>query len=247
MVAISLVVLGMDFLGWLTGVRAIGEKMINPLTGGITSAAVFVVRPFHTLGFVLRGPSRITDLESRYAEALVRAERVNELEQENESLRKLLGSGALREYNYIPIKVLSADGELVLSAGSISGVSAGESVVDENNVLVGRVLRVSPWTSWTSRVGITKTSVPVVIGGFRVGGLLESENGKGVVQVEQADVVLVGDSVQTSGVKGEYVSGLLVGRVVEVEPESADIYKKVWVDPVYEVGSHVYLVRGGNQ
>lgn len=245
-IAISLVLLGVDFLGWLSGFRAVSERIINPISGGIRVVGQATLEPFATLRFALSGHERVTDLESRYAEALVKAEQVEQLSKENESLRTLLGSGTLSDYNYEPVKTISLDGsELVLSIGSTRGLRGGETVVDENHVLVGRVTKVSSWTSWITRVIDAHSRVPVVIGTSKASGLLVGiGSGKAMVEVEQADQVSVGDSVFTSGTNGDYVSGILVGRVVEVENESASVYKKVLIDPLATLSQIVYLVQG---
>ena len=83
-----------------------------------------------------------------------------------------------------------------------------------------------------------------MIGNAKVSGIMEGLGEKAVVEVEQADKVFEGDVVTTSGVNGEFVSGLLVGRVVEVESESANVYKKVVVEPLANPTEVVFVVRG---
>ncbi|OGV93417.1 hypothetical protein A3B57_03560 [Microgenomates group bacterium RIFCSPLOWO2_01_FULL_47_10] len=245
--AISLAIIGVDFLGWFAGIHTVGEKGINGLSFTMTKIGKTAIRPFSNIAFMVSGPERIADLESRYAESLVKAERTVQLKAENDSLRKLLGSGALTQYRYDPVKVVSLHGGVVLAGGMAMGLSAGSNVVDENNVLIGRVTRVSQWTSWVTPVIDPLSSIPVVVGSSLVAGILKGEGTMAVMAVEQADSVSVGDRVESSGITGDFVAGLLIGRVVEVEPETANIYKQVKVEPLASPGEFVYIVGEKNK
>lgn len=243
-VVVSFMFLGLDFLGWLSGFRTLSERSINPISGIIRSAGLAALQPLSTFRFALSGPTRVADLENRYAESLVKAETVDALTRENESLRTLLGSGASSEYSYTPVQTVSLEGELVLAAGDALGVRAGETLVNENHILIGRVTRVSSWTSWATPISDTHSQVPVMIGNLKIAGIMTGIGDKGIVQVQQSDAVRLGDIVKTSGVQGTFVAGLLIGRVVDVEPESAAIYKNVEVELLGKPTDFVYLVRG---
>lgn len=243
-VAVSLVLLGLDFLGWLSGFRTLSERSMNPISGVIRNVGIAALQPLSTFRFALSGPTRIADLENRYAEALVKAEAVDTLTQENESLRTLLGSGASSSYSYVPLQTVSLEGEIVLAAGDALGVGAGETLVNENHILIGRVTRVSAWTSWATPISDTHSQVPVMIGTAKIAGIMTGIGDKGIVQVQQSDTVRLGDIVKTSGVQGTFVAGLLIGRVVSVEPESAAIYKNVEVELLGKPTDFVYIVRG---
>jgi rod shape-determining protein MreC len=241
------VLLGIDTLGWFTGIRGLGERGLNGISGGLTSVGRTITKPLATVRFMLTGPARIADLESRYAESLVKVAQKEELTAENTALRKLLGSGALTEYDYDPIKTISLTGEVVLAEGRAGGLTAGANIVDDNHVLVGKVTRVSEWTSWATLVNDRLSTIPVAIGNRGITGILKGQGDKAVVEVEQADRVFEGDRVETSGMDGQFVLGLLVGRVVAVEPESAEIYKKVWVEPLARPGEWVFWVSSQEQ
>jgi rod shape-determining protein MreC len=244
---ISGVMLGVDALGWFSGLKTISDRINNPISRGIRSSIEAVGRPWESVRFMVRGPKKLEDLESRYAEALVKIEEVENLREENESLRKLLGSGSLEEFSYEPVSVVGGHDEVVLGEGSVSGVKPGDVVVDASHVLVGRVVRVSAWTSWVTTAAYTYTQVPVKIGSQEVLGILVGTGDEAVVEVEQADQVFEGDMVITSGSANEYVPGILVGRVTRVEAETAHVMKKVMVDVLAEPGETVFIVRGSNE
>ncbi|MFC1653947.1 rod shape-determining protein MreC [Patescibacteria group bacterium] len=240
----SLLLLGVDFLGWFSGIRSLGDRLINPLSSGVRGGFHQMAKPIDMIRFMRSGPSKIADLESRYAEALAQLSEVESIKKENESLRKLLGSSPEKGYLYDPVSVVAGNDELILSSGSVSGVEAGEVVVDSSFVLVGRVVRVSPWASWVVTSSYNLTQTPVLIGSLKVSGIMVGDGDRGVVEVEQSDLVSVGNLVITSGSRGNFVPEILVGTVEEVEEESAEVLKKVYVKILSKPGNTVFFVRG---
>lgn len=181
-----------------------------------------------------------TAARRRLAEQALRANRVDQLELENQRLRKLL---ALREQLAVPTlaaEVLydAADPytrKVIIDRGQVQGVVAGSPVIDESGVL-GQVTRIYPLISEVTLVIDRDQAIPVLntrTGARGVafgdpitrGGALELR-----FMPSNADV-LAGDLLTTSGVDGIYPPGLPVARVVDVERRADSTFARISCAP----------------
>jgi rod shape-determining protein MreC len=190
----------------------------------------------------------------KLAEQGVRASQVEQLEQENTRLRKLLD---LRERITTPAhaaEVLydAADPytrKVVIDKGQAQGVQPGSPVVDEFGVL-GQVTRVYPLVSEVTLVIDRDQAIPVLntrtgargvaFGepSFQAGGMeLRFMAGNADVQ---ADDLLV-----TSGVDGVYPAGLPVARVDKVERRAESAFARIHCVPLAMVSGvrHVMVLE----
>lgn len=240
---ISFFILGIDSLGWFSGVKSLSEKIINPVSRIVWTTSQNLAKPFHMIKFVSSGPQKILDLESRYAEAIVTLEELERVKEENLSLKKLLGNNPQQNFSYYPVSVVGGSKEIVISAGSSSGINPGDTVISTSNTLVGRVTRVSTFTSWVTTPEYNSSRIPIIIGSNKVPGLLIGTGESAYIELEQSEKIFVGDFVSTSGINGDYIPKILIGKVIFVEEESANIYKSIKVDLLTNPDNTVLVVK----
>ncbi len=164
--------------------------------------------------------------------------RLEQLEAENERLRKLLAvkerenaSGQVAQILYTARDPFSR--KVIVDKGQQSGIVAGQPAIDESGV-VGQVTRVFPFSAEITLITDKNQAVPVQIvrSGQRsvVFGL-----GNGQLELRymptNADVQ-VGDLLVTSGLDGIFPQGFPVAKVVKVERESAYAFARIICAPL---------------
>ncbi len=179
--------------------------------------------------------------EQRLIVQAQRAQQVEQLTQENQQLRKLLG---LRERLTTPAQAAqvlyeAADPythKVILDKGLTHGVEAGSPVIDDAGVL-GQVTRVMPVVSEVTLLTDRDLAIPVL--NVRTGersvayGDPGSGNAGGIelrFMAANADV-LAGDLLTTSGVDGVYPAGLPVARVDKVERRADSAFARIHTSP----------------
>ncbi|MDQ3059044.1 MAG: rod shape-determining protein MreC [Pseudomonadota bacterium] len=182
----------------------------------------------------------------------LRAGQVEQLTQENNRLRRLLG---LREQLAIPVmaaEVLydAADvytRKVIIDKGQVQGVDLGSPVLDESGVL-GQVTRVHPLVSEVTLLIDRELSIPVlnVRTGARsvaYGDPLAGSSGMELRFMGSNADVQAGDLLTTSGVDGVYPPGLPVAKVSRIERRSESAFLKIDCQPLALVtGAHHVIV-----
>lgn len=232
-----------------------GQRVIRVWT---QTAADFVQSPVTTLSTAINNYfTSITQLRSAQSENDVLKQRVQELEvevkanqdlvNENERLRGLLGLQETSKYKVLPARIIGRDPSVwfdsaIINRGSMDGVKLNMPVVTDGG-LVGRVTAVGPLTSQVDLITRDKSGLGAVIGS------IESSNALGVVSgtskrnvvemryVSGSTEVQAGQEVFTTGQDGIYPAGLKVGEIVEVVSGSATTPHQIFIRPGARLGS----------
>ncbi len=164
--------------------------------------------------------------------------RTQQLEVENERLRKLLGVKERQQANGQVAQFLSAARDpysrrIVIDKGQQDKVVAGQPVIDDAGI-VGQVTRVFPFVAEVTLITDKEQAVPVQI--VRT-GLRSVVFGLGNGQLElrflpaNADVQN-GDLLVTSGLDGIFLPGFPVARVVHIERDTAYSFARIFCLPL---------------
>ena len=158
---------------------------------------------------------------------------------ENEQTKKLLGTTYPSAYKFLPAKVAGLTDKMRITTGEKEGVKTGMVVVSEN-VVLGRVVTVNDHDSLVRMVTDTDSRIPVVV--KRVIGNRELQ-GKGLLlgqgdslildKILQDEDVQKDDLVVTSG-EDDWPPDLLIGKIEEVLPKTADVFRKAKVEKLYD-------------
>jgi rod shape-determining protein MreC len=186
----------------------------------------------------------------------LRAGQVEQLTQENNRLRKLMG---LREQLGTPVmaaEVLydAADPytrKVIIDKGMAQGVDLGSPVLDESGVL-GQVTRVHPLVSEVTLLIDRDLAIPVlnVRTGARsvaYGDPTVSGSGLELRFMGSNSDVQQGDLLTTSGVDGVYPAGLPVAKISRIERRAESAFAKIFCTPQALVtgARHVIVVKPG--
>jgi rod shape-determining protein MreC len=164
--------------------------------------------------------------------------RVEQLEAENERLRRLLDLKAREPAAGATVRVLHATRDpfihrIVIDQGLGQGVIPGQGVMDDAG-LIGQVTRVLPLSSEVTLLTdkTQATSVQLLRTGMRT---VAYGAGRGLFELRYlpagADIE-AGDLLVTSGLDGVYLAGLPVARVTVVSRESEYAFARVLATPV---------------
>lgn len=232
LLAASLLLMFLDTKGILEPVRSTVQVVTAPLQYGLYRGKLAVRSYFSFLTFWKSGEARIKDLELRVAQLAAEKNRADDLERENEALRRQLGVDSLKTKKLLPAAVLGK-GKRLLEINVAA--KEGSTVVFLNN-LVGKVTR-GGRISFVMEPTDPQAKIPVIIGS--VSGLVGGQFGSSMIldHVAQAEKINVNDIVVTSGEGGSYVPGLVVGKIKKITSKPTDIFAQAEVVPLIDYGN----------
>ena len=188
----------------------------------------------------------------------LRAGQVEQLSEENNRLRKLLGLREQLAASVMAAEVLydAADPytrKVIIDKGQLKGVELGSPVLDESGVL-GQVTRVHPLVSEVTLVTDRDLAIPVL--NVRTGArsvaygdsaAYSNSFGSGLelrFMGSNSDVK-EGDLLTTSGVDGVYPPGLPVAKISKIERRAESAFAKIYCMPQALVtgARHVMVVK----
>jgi rod shape-determining protein MreC len=188
----------------------------------------------------------------------LRAGQVEQLSQENNRLRKLLGLREQLATSVMAAEVLydAADPytrKIIIDKGLLQGVELGSPVLDESGVL-GQVTRVHPLVSEVTLVIDRDLAIPVlnvrtgarsVAYGDPSGSSSNPGSGLELRFMGSNSDVLQGDLLTTSGVDGVYPPGLPVAKISRIERRAESAFAKIYCAPQALVNGarHVMVVK----
>lgn len=235
LVAASLVLMLVDQRGWLRFARGSLEQVLIPVEKVAYRIGSWMSFPYESLRYLRTGNAKIADLERQVAQLTVEAVRVKSLEEENESMRKLLGVPFPKQWRFILTNIIGRRELISIDAGEVQGVSVGDAVIWKD-VLLGSVSEVSPQMSKVKRLDHSESRVSVYISRSGAEGILVGRFGSQVVlsQVLQGDDIKEDDIVVTTGAFGA-PRGLVVGRVSGIISDKTDVYKEAVVEMLMDL------------
>ena len=181
----------------------------------------------------------------------LRANQVDQLELENQRLRKLLDLSVRLDTNFRAAQVIydAADPytrKVIIDRGQLHRVALGSPVLDESGV-IGQVTRVYPLTSEVTLITDRDHAIPVLNARTGLRSIAfgqPSRSGDGMelrYTVANADIA-VGDLLTTSGVDGIYPPGLAVARVTDIERAADSSFARIRCEPVARVQAALHVI-----
>jgi len=189
---------------------------------------------------------QITSLESQLAQ-------LNDLKKENQSLHEVLNLGLDKQYDLKMAQVIGRDvasDTLLVDKGLSDSVQTGFPVIDANKAAVGRVVAVYKNFSRVALLTGKDSSFDVRVGDAGVDGLARGQgNFNLILDLVPKDAVIGGGMlVVTSSLGGIYPKDLVVGSIVNVQKNDAQMFQKADITPAFKIESSdsVFVVMGTN-
>ncbi len=209
---------------------------------------------------------RMHDLEDenkklRQALDSVTAENANlqQLKQENDQLRAMLKfQGARPDIKAIEANNIGGDPtgqkEIVtIDQGSKAGVAAGMAVVSPGGILVGQISDVKADRSTVLLITDVEFRVSVATQRTQIPGVLEGRWQKGgrllVSHIPRDSDIKAGDILLTTGIGGNFPSGLIAGQISAVPQNDIQTEKQAEAYPLAELNSldSMLVITNGSQ
>lgn len=144
------------------------------------------------------------ELNFRIQELLYLQNSLNELKEENETLREALGLGLSEEFRLELAEITGKEADrdvILINKGSEDGILRDLLVVTSQKVLVGRVAEVYKNNSKVLLISDKESQLEAEISGRKVHGLLKGLGSSGVIldlipaeeKIEEGDLVVSGD------------------------------------------------------
>ncbi|ASI95353.1 rod shape-determining protein MreC [Vibrio rotiferianus] len=174
---------------------------------------------------------------------------LDQYKEENQRLRKLLGSSFVRDEKKVVTEVMAVDTspyrhQVVVDKGKIDGVYVGQPVINEKGI-VGQVTFVAAHNARVLLLTDAKNAIPVQVirNDIRV---IASGNGEiDEIQLEHIPTstdIQVGDLLVTSGLGGIYPEGYPVANVTVVDHDTRQEFASIKAEPVVEFDRLRYLL-----
>lgn len=192
--------------------------------------------------FLVNTQKRNEELRSENEALLAKVASMQEVQQENERLRKGLEFQTQVTEKLVMAHVIAHDISsdyfgIRIDKGSDEGMKVGMGVISPAGV-VGRVLRVTPHFSDVITLLDPDSSVDVIIQRSRARGILSGES-KSLLctmrYVDRLEDVQAKDVVVASGFGGIFPKGLLVGYVTSVQPDTNGILQTITVKSAVDI------------
>lgn len=235
-------------------------NLLKPLRQGLMMVLYPIEQvllvPRDVFGWVANRTSAIANLTDREqalelsktkaAESLIKVE---QLQQENDSLRTLLDLKKTLKHKTVAAEIShdardAFSNRVVIDRGSQHGIAPGHPVINAQGV-VGQVIRVSPITAEVSLVTDPSLSIPVNLPRSGIRSLAHGAGDGQQIDLRYLNInaeVEVGDVLVTSGLDGLYPPGLPVARVTQIERAGKGQFPKVHCTPTAKVGANRHVL-----
>jgi len=222
--------------------NAMGQALL-PLQKGLYSVSQYVYNFFSDIGERRNMIRNYEDLQIRLADLEMELIRLEELEKQNERLKKLASFVDENKDMVVTGATVIAKNpgnwfnNITIDKGSKHGVAVNMAVVTDQG-LVGRVIEVADGWAKVRTIVDGKSAVSGIVQRNRDNGLLKGNNSLGsedglcrMIYLPEDSNVTAGDKVLTSGLGEIFPKGIYIGEIIEVTKDTRELYMTAIVKP----------------
>lgn len=182
----------------------------------------------------------INKLQAELASVMISKSESQEIVDENRRLKELLGFINENKFQLVLAGIIAQDKvdqdsrDLIINKGSLDGLTDGLAVVNEQGILIGKIIEVKD--------SISKICLSISPGCEFAVSIQNSDHTQGLIggslgltvkmeYIPQLEKISVGDLVITSGLGGRIPRGLVVGKITEVKSESNEVWQEAIIEP----------------
>lgn len=165
---------------------------------------------------------------------------LDQLERDVFELQTLINYRQELTYEATPAKILarssSNEHEILIDQGSQQGIREQMAVIVEEGHMIGYTSQINNHTSSVTLLKNINSRIPVaILGETRTLGLVSGQEGFLLKMdfIPQSENLNVGDVVVTSGLDGNFPSGLIVGVVSEVIQVETSNFQEALIEPIF--------------
>ncbi len=232
----------LDSTGALVGVFGFLRDPLTGITAWTSSRTEAVSDAVSGPRNLAAAREQIAALEAQVAEQGRELEELREIQSEAQLLRELFGEAAQTpEYRRVIADVIGQDTNptmqsIIINKGVDDGVRTGMPV-EAARGLVGQVYNATNHAAQVVLLTETASAIPVRLGTTRATGILRGAGRGALPTIDWIDLqydVQVGELVVTSGLDGKFPQNLVIGRVVSVTRNEAELFQQAVVQPAVD-------------
>jgi len=235
---LSLLLFFFDQKGWLVKFKGFFSYPLVWSSRKIFNGYQGIGENFSGLGDTQR-EEQMTQLEGKLRQLAVDQNQLSSCLEENERIKKLLGSPLPPSWRFLEAKVIGQGEQMKIDKGKKENLVEGMMVISEN-ILLGRIVSVEEKFSLVEKVNSPNVKIPVVVkkpgqANVQARGLLlgQYKDKLFLDRVLQGEQIQKGDLVITSG-EENWLPDLLIGQIEEVLPKTAELYQTARVAPLVD-------------
>lgn len=255
------------FFSALSVVLMIGDKQLKftqPIRAGLATLVLpaqwLVLQPGHAIAALSQyfesldqAQKNLQRTQALAVQQSMRAQQVEQLQLENQSLRQLLGlQGNVSTPSQVAEILFDVpdpyNQRIVIDKGQLKEIELGSPVVDAGGV-VGQVTRVYPLSAEVTLLTDRDQNIPVLNTRTGARNIASGDILAGAPQIELKFVpagadVKEGDLLTTSGIDGVYPAGLQVARISHIERRVDISFARIHATPLAHMkGRHVLVLK----
>jgi rod shape-determining protein MreC len=195
--------------------------------------------------------SVVKNLEVKLNQLTIENSQLKTIGEENEKLRQQLKFFAKSNVNYTLANVISRGAlddsldqgqAIIIDKGKRDGFFAGLGVLNSQGVIVGKIMEVKENISKVCLVTNKGCKLAASIQGQndqRTSGVVEGDLGLTIKMdfIPQTEKIKVDDIVITSGLENDIPEGLVIGKIIQVDSNSNEIWQKATVESLMDLGN----------
>lgn len=255
LVALCLLLVGASNTAPLVELRRGIGFALSPLQSGLSGTTRSAISVFGAITRIdqLRTDNR--ELQIRVQELEAENQRLQTARIENEALTALLGIRTSFDGETVAAQVVGRQFSLserivALDRGTDHGIAVGDPVLGTGGALVGSVMQTGPTSSLAALLNDPRSIVIGLVESTGATGEVEGRvaSSLAMTKIPTTEVVQVGDRVVTAGiqlggdVRSPFPRGLLIGRVVDVQPDPSDVIQTALLEPAASLDKLGYVL-----
>ena len=179
-------------------------------------------------------------LLSENQQLLSKVAEMNNLAEENNSLRQALDIGLGEKFILAPCQLVSKESTgdfLLINIGKNQEIEAGQTVLSQDGILVGKIDQVYDDFSRVIMISDAKSATDVEIQGKEFYALAKGQGNLKIILdlVDKNKDVKEGDLLATSALGGVFPSGIALGKVVKIQSQAAASFLQIEVEPLFRI------------
>ena len=241
----------LHFIKVLSPLENITARAISPIAGQLYSVSSSLRLALSERADKEELLATLKDLQAEINQIKAENARLKSIEEENKKLRQYLKFSTKNEFNYILTNVISrgmfadpvsGQQSLIIDKGAADALASGLAVVNSEGIIVGKIAEVKENTAkiYLSTGSNCKLAAAIQEGQEQPGsvnktvGIAEGELGLTIRMnfIPQAEEIKVGDTAVTSGLEKNIPAGLVIGKIVEVDKTSNEVWQRATIEPL---------------
>jgi rod shape-determining protein MreC len=240
---IIVVIILLIFLHWIKVLSPV-EKLIGKITRPLFQKIYNTTAAWRENSQDVNWEEKAKGLETQVNDLTVANANLKNLENENQKLREYLDFFSTTKTNHLLANVIAQENFLdankygqnvIIDKGTKNNLEPGLVVVNGQGIVVGKILEVQDTSAKICLLTNESCKLAVtVLNQNRTIGVTEGNLGLTVKLnfVGQTEKINLGDIITTSGLEKNIPTGLVVGRISQINNNQNDVWQNINVEPL---------------